>query len=69
MLVLGTIRSTDGAPLEGVKIDVWQANDEGFYDVQQKGRSGWLNMISFFHQLATEGDRASLRLQVWRHIS
>jgi catechol 1,2-dioxygenase len=20
-----------------VKIDVWQANDEGFYDVQQKG--------------------------------
>ncbi len=37
MLVHGRIFDTDGAPLEGVTIDVWQANDEGFYDVQQKG--------------------------------
>lgn len=37
MLVHGRILDTDGAPLEGVTIDVWQANDEGFYDVQQKG--------------------------------
>lgn len=37
MLVHGRILDTDGAPVEGVTIDVWQANDEGFYDVQQKG--------------------------------
>ena len=37
MLVHGRILDTDGNPLDGVTIDVWQANDEGFYDVQQKG--------------------------------
>jgi len=37
MLVHGRILDIDGNPLEGVSIDVWQANDEGFYDVQQKG--------------------------------
>ncbi len=37
MVVRGRILDTDGNPLEGVTIDVWQANDEGFYDVQQKG--------------------------------
>jgi len=37
MLVHGRILDVAGNPLEGVSIDVWQANDEGFYDVQQKG--------------------------------
>ena len=37
MLVHGRILDTDGNPLQGATIDVWQANDEGFYDVQQKG--------------------------------
>ena len=37
MLVHGRILDTDGNPVEGAVIDVWQANDEGFYDVQQKG--------------------------------
>ena len=37
MLVHGRILDTDGNALEGVTVDVWQANDEGFYDVQQKG--------------------------------
>ena len=37
MLVHGRILDTDGTPLDGVTVDVWQANDEGFYDVQQKG--------------------------------
>lgn len=37
MLVRGRICDVDGNPLEGVLLDVWQANDEGFYDVQQKG--------------------------------
>ncbi|MEL6197904.1 MAG: intradiol ring-cleavage dioxygenase [Pseudomonadota bacterium] len=37
MLVHGRILDVAGNPLEGVTIDVWQANDEGYYDVQQKG--------------------------------
>src|SRR5690606_33526874 len=27
----------EGEPMAGATVDVWQANDEGFYDVQQKG--------------------------------
>ena len=37
MEVRGTVRDLTGAPVAGVELDVWQANDEGFYDVQQKG--------------------------------
>jgi catechol 1,2-dioxygenase len=48
MLVRGTIRSTDGTPLAGAKIDVWQANDEGFYDVQQKGIQPDFNLRGVF---------------------
>ena len=31
----GQVRSADGTPLPGAELDVWQANDQGFYDVQQ----------------------------------
>jgi catechol 1,2-dioxygenase len=48
MLVRGTIRSTSGAALAGAKIDVWQANDEGFYDVQQKGIQPDFNLRGVF---------------------
>ncbi len=34
-LVTGRVLDPDGRPLAGAQIDVWQANDEGFYDVQQ----------------------------------
>src|SRR5271165_3414984 len=34
-VVTGRVVSTDGTPLPGAKLDVWQANDQGFYDVQQ----------------------------------
>ena len=33
MLVRGRIVDTSGNPIPQAKIDVWQANDEGFYDV------------------------------------
>ena len=48
MLVRGTIRSTDGSPIAGARIDVWQANDEGFYDVQQKGIQPDFNLRGVF---------------------
>jgi hydroxyquinol 1,2-dioxygenase len=36
-VVTGQVRSLDGAPLAGALVDVWQADDHGFYDVQQPG--------------------------------
>ena len=34
-VVSGQVRSLDGRPLAGALVDVWQADDHGFYDVQQ----------------------------------
>jgi catechol 1,2-dioxygenase len=31
----GRVRSSDGSPLPGARVDVWQANGAGYYDVQQ----------------------------------
>jgi hydroxyquinol 1,2-dioxygenase len=36
-VVSGRVLSADGTPLPGAELDVWQANDQGFYDVQQPG--------------------------------
>jgi protocatechuate 3,4-dioxygenase beta subunit len=45
-LVEGTVRDTDGTPVRGARIDVWEADDDGFYDVQYDGDRiagrGWL---------------------------
>lgn len=32
--VEGTVKDTDGNPVPGARIEVWEADDEGFYDVQ-----------------------------------
>lgn len=48
MLVKGRITGTDGQPINAAKIDVWQANDEGFYDVQQKGLQPDFNLRGVF---------------------
>ncbi|MEU8972827.1 intradiol ring-cleavage dioxygenase [Streptomyces monashensis] len=34
-VVRGRVRSQDGSPLPGAVLDVWQADAEGYYDVQQ----------------------------------
>ncbi|HJY68593.1 MAG TPA: dioxygenase, partial [Streptosporangiaceae bacterium] len=34
-VLAGRVLSADGTPLPGAELDVWQANDQGFYDVQQ----------------------------------
>src|SRR5437868_5800714 len=36
--VRGTVRSITGEPVPGAKLEVWQADAEGFYDVQIPGR-------------------------------
>ena len=33
-MVTGRVVSVDGTPLPGAVLDVWQADDKGFYDVQ-----------------------------------
>lgn len=48
MLVKGCILDTEGNPITQAKIDVWQANDEGFYDVQQKGLQPDFNLRGVF---------------------
>ena len=53
MLIKGRILSTDGTPIAGAKIDVWQTNDDGFYDVQQKGIQPDFNLRGVFR---TGGD-------------
>ena len=37
MVVRGRVVDTSGNPVPGATIDAWQTNDDGFYDVQQKG--------------------------------
>ncbi|MGZ4568082.1 MAG: dioxygenase family protein [Blastococcus sp.] len=36
-LISGRVLTVTGQPIPGATVDVWQANDEGFYDVQQPG--------------------------------
>ena len=48
MLIKGRILNTHGQPIERTKIDVWQTNDDGFYDVQQKGIRPDFNLRGVF---------------------
>lgn len=40
MLVLCTVKDTSGKPIPGVKVDVWETDSKGFYDVQHADRKG-----------------------------
>lgn len=35
--VEGTVRDEHGAPIAGARLEVWEADDDGFYDVQYDG--------------------------------
>jgi protocatechuate 3,4-dioxygenase beta subunit len=48
LLVRGRITDTDGNPIQGATLDVWQANEDGFYDVQQKGIQPDFNLRGIF---------------------
>lgn len=47
-LVRGRVTDVDGNPVAGARIDVWQTNDDGFYDVQQKGEQPEYNLRGVF---------------------
>ncbi|OKJ91426.1 intradiol ring-cleavage dioxygenase [Amycolatopsis sp. CB00013] len=44
--VSGQVRDTDGTPIPGARVDVWEADEDGFYDVQytddRTAGRGWL---------------------------
>jgi protocatechuate 3,4-dioxygenase beta subunit len=44
--VSGTVRATDGTPVAGARMEIWEADEAGFYDVQRAdgavGGRGWL---------------------------
>jgi protocatechuate 3,4-dioxygenase beta subunit len=48
MVIRGHVRDVDGKPIAGATLDVWQANEEGFYDVQQKGIQPEFNLRGLF---------------------
>lgn len=48
MVVSGRVLDTEGRPIANAVLDVWQANDEGFYDVQQKGIQPDFNLRGVF---------------------
>ena len=48
MVVTGRVTDTEGRPIAGALLDVWAANDEGFYDVQQKGVQPDMNLRGIF---------------------
>jgi catechol 1,2-dioxygenase len=47
-LVSGRVTGPDGEPLPGAAVDVWQANEDGFYDVQQPGVQPTGNLRGLF---------------------
>ena len=60
-VVRGTVRSVDGRPLPGAVLDVWQADDAGFYDTQRPDRApeGNLRACSPRTRLASSGSAPS----------
>lgn len=52
LLVRGRVVDTAGRPVPGAIVDVWQTNDDGFYDVQQKGVQPDMNMRGTFRAQA-----------------
>lgn len=48
LYVSGRVLDGSGAPIAGAELDVWQANGEGFYDVQQRGTQPEMNLRGRF---------------------
>lgn len=48
LFVHGKVLDDKGNPIAGAKLDIWQANADGFYDVQQKGIQPDMNLRGVF---------------------
>jgi catechol 1,2-dioxygenase len=49
LYVSGRVLDVEGHPIADAMLDVWQANEDGFYDVQQKGIQPDNNLRGVFH--------------------
>jgi hydroxyquinol 1,2-dioxygenase len=54
LFMSGRVVDAAGAPIEGALLDIWQANAEGFYDVQQPGIQPDFNLRGRF-KTGTDG--------------
>ena len=48
LTVRGRVLDKNGQPIAGATVDAWQTNDDGFYDVQQKGVQPDMNLRGIF---------------------
>jgi catechol 1,2-dioxygenase len=48
MVVRGRVLDADGKPIAGAEVDAWQTNEDGFYDVQQRGVQPEMNLRGVF---------------------
>jgi hydroxyquinol 1,2-dioxygenase len=48
LVVRGRVADTEGNPIAGATIDAWMTNEDGFYDVQQKGVQPDMNLRGIF---------------------
>ncbi|MYW70072.1 6-chlorohydroxyquinol-1,2-dioxygenase [Streptomyces sp. SID8379] len=64
-LVTGRVTDADGAPVAGASVDVWQADADGFYDVQRPGEVPDRNLRGLF--TADDDGRFHFRTIVPRH--
>ncbi len=46
--VRGRVLDLEGNPIAGATVDAWQTNEDGFYDVQQKGLQPDMNLRGVF---------------------
>ena len=47
----GRVLDTDGRPIVGASLDIWQTNGEGLYEVQEMGRSPQAISAAFLRQM------------------
>jgi protocatechuate 3,4-dioxygenase beta subunit len=55
LLVIGRVLDQSGQPIAGATVDAWQTNNDGFYDVQQKGIQPDMNLRGMFTTDSTGG--------------
>ena len=48
-VVRGQVTDPNGVPIAGAMLDVWQAADDGFYDVQPESNQPAINLRGIFH--------------------
>ena len=67
LFVSGRVLDEQGAPIAGASLDVWQAHEDGFYDVQQPGVQPAMNLRGLF--TADQDGRYRFRSVKPRHYS